>query len=77
MEGRLSLLSIMLGMGRQALRKICPAYYGAWMQEEAKKAIGHLYPPGCDNCGDGKWATRFSILLGQSLPVIAWIGHVL
>lgn len=48
-------------------------YYGAWMQEEAKKKIGHLYPPIEITSQIATGRPDLRPLLGKKLGVIAWI----
>lgn len=47
--------------------------YGAWMREEAKKRIGHLYPP-VEITGDmAKDRPDLKPYIGKKLTVIAWL----
>ncbi|NTU49923.1 MAG: DUF1156 domain-containing protein, partial [Desulfobulbaceae bacterium] len=48
-------------------------YYGAWMQEEAQKRIGHLYPPVEITAEMAKERPDLKPLVGQKLTVIAWL----
>ena len=48
-------------------------YYGAWMREEAKKRIGHLYPPVEITAEMVKERPDLKPLVGQKLTVIAWL----
>jgi putative DNA methylase len=48
-------------------------YYGAWMREEAKKRIGHLYPPVEITAEMAKERPDLKPLVGQKLTVIAWL----
>jgi len=48
-------------------------FYGAWMQEEAKKKIGQLYPPVEITAQLAKGRSDLTPLIGQKLDVIAWI----
>ena len=48
-------------------------YYGQWLREEAKKRIGHLYPPVEISSGTTKERPDLKPLEGQNLPVIAWL----
>ena len=47
--------------------------YGAWMREEAKKRIGHLYPPVEITAEMVKERPDLKPLVGQKLTVIAWL----
>lgn len=47
--------------------------YGAWMRAEAQKRIGHLYPPIKINNEMTRDRTDLKALVGQRLPVIAWL----
>ena len=48
-------------------------YYGAWMREEARKRIGHLYPPVEITAEMAKERPDLKPLVGQKLSVIAWL----
>lgn len=48
-------------------------YYGAWMREEARKRIGHLYPPVEITAAMAKERPDLKPLVGQKLTVIAWL----
>ena len=48
-------------------------YYGAWMREEAKKRIGHLYPPVEITAAIAQERPDLKSLVGQKLNVIAWL----
>lgn len=48
-------------------------YYGAWMRDEAQKRIGHLYPPAEVTAEMARDRPALKVLVGQKLPVIAWI----
>lgn len=48
-------------------------YYGARIREEAQKRIGHLYPPVEVNEKMAEERPDLKALIGQKLPVIAWI----
>ena len=48
-------------------------YYGAWMREEAKKRIGHLYPPVEITAEMAKERPDLKPLVGQKLTVNAWL----
>jgi putative DNA methylase len=48
-------------------------HYGAWIREEAKKRIGHLYPPVEITAEMAKERPDLKPLVGQELNVIAWI----
>jgi putative DNA methylase len=48
-------------------------YYGLWMQAEAKKRIGHLYPPVEVFAEMARERPELRPLVGQKLPVIAWL----
>jgi putative DNA methylase len=48
-------------------------YYGAWMREEAQKRIGHLYPPIEITPELADERPDLKPLIGQKLPVIAWL----
>ena len=48
-------------------------YYGAWICEEAKKRIGHLYPPVEITAAMAKERPDLKPLVGQKLTVIAWL----
>jgi putative DNA methylase len=48
-------------------------YYGAWMREEAKKRIGHLYPPVEITAEIAKERPDLKPLVGRKLTVIAWL----
>jgi putative DNA methylase len=47
--------------------------YGAWMRDEAKKRIGHLYPDVKINAEMAVNRPDLKSYVGQSLTVIAWI----
>ena len=47
--------------------------YGAWMREEAKKRIGHLYPQVEITAGMALERPDLQELVGQKLTVIAWL----
>jgi putative DNA methylase len=47
--------------------------YGAWMREEARKRIGHLYPPVQITAEMAEERPDLKPLVGQKLTVIAWI----
>ncbi len=47
--------------------------YGAWMREEAKKRIGHLYPPVEITAEMAKNRPDLNPYVGQKLTVIAWL----
>ncbi len=47
--------------------------YGAWMREEAKKRIGHLYPPVEITAEMARERPDLKPLVGQKLTVIAWL----
>lgn len=48
-------------------------YYGQWMREQAQKRIGHLYPPVEIRADMAKEQPDLKPLVGQKLPVIAWL----
>ena len=48
-------------------------YYGQWMRDEAEKRIGHLYPPVEVTAELVSDRPDLKMLVGQKLPVIAWI----
>jgi len=48
-------------------------YYGTWMRDEAQKRIRHLYPPVEITSEMAKDRTDLKLLVGQKLPVIAWL----
>ncbi len=48
-------------------------YYGAWMREEARKRIGHLYPSVEITMEMAKERPDIKPLVGQKLTVIAWL----
>ena len=48
-------------------------YYGQWMRERAQKRIGHLYPPVEITADMAKERPDLKPLIGQKLPVVAWI----
>ncbi|TXH15332.1 MAG: DUF1156 domain-containing protein [Hyphomicrobiaceae bacterium] len=48
-------------------------YYGAWMRDEAKKRIGHLYPPVEITAEMAAERPDLKPLIGQKLTVIAWL----
>lgn len=48
-------------------------YYGAWICEEAKKRIGHLYPPVEITAEMAKERPDLKPLVGKKLTVIAWL----
>ncbi len=47
--------------------------YGAWMREEARKRIGHLYPPVEVTAEMAHERPDLKPLIGQKLTVIAWL----
>jgi putative DNA methylase len=47
--------------------------YGAWMGEEARKRIGHLYPPIAITAEMAGERPDLKALVGQKLTVIAWV----
>jgi putative DNA methylase len=47
--------------------------YGAWMRDEAQKRIGHLYPPIEITQEMARERPDLKPLVGQKLPVIAWL----
>jgi putative DNA methylase len=47
--------------------------YGAWMRSEAKRRIGHLYPPVEISPAMAVERPDLTPLTGQKLPVIAWL----
>jgi putative DNA methylase len=47
--------------------------YGAWMQAEAHKRIGHLYPPVEITPEMTRERPDLKVLVGQKLTVIAWV----
>jgi len=47
--------------------------YGKWMREEAQKRIGHLYPMVEITAEMAKERPDLKLLVGQNLPVIAWL----
>ncbi|MGD9833881.1 MAG: DUF1156 domain-containing protein [Piscinibacter sp.] len=47
--------------------------YGAWMRDEARKRIGHLYPPLEITAAIASERPDLKPLLGQKLTVIAWL----
>lgn len=48
-------------------------HYGAWMRAEAKKRIGHLYPPVEITAEMARERPDLKPLVGQKLAVIAWL----
>ena len=48
-------------------------YYGQWMRDEAKKRIGHLYPPVEVTAEMARERPDLKPHVGQKLTVIAWI----
>ena len=48
-------------------------YYGKWMRDEAKKRIGHLYPPIEMTPEMVKERPDLKPLVGQKLTILAWI----
>jgi len=48
-------------------------YYGQWMWDEAKKRIGHLYPPVEVTAEMARERPDLKPYVGQKLTVIAWI----
>jgi putative DNA methylase len=48
-------------------------YYGQWMRDEARKRIGHLYPPVEVTKEMAESRPDLKPLVGQKLTVIAWI----
>ncbi len=48
-------------------------YYGQWMRDEARKRIGHLYPPIEITAEMAHERPDLEPLVGQKLTVIAWI----
>jgi len=48
-------------------------YYGQWMRDEAKKRIGHLYPPVEVTAEMARERPDLKPYVGQKLTVIAWI----
>lgn len=48
-------------------------YYGQWMRDEAKKRIGHLYPPVEVTAEMANERPDLKPYVGQKLMVIAWI----
>jgi putative DNA methylase len=48
-------------------------HYGAWMRAEAKKRIGHLYPPVEITAEMARERPDLKPLVGQKLTVIAWL----
>jgi len=48
-------------------------YYGKWMRDEAEKRIGHLYPKIEITAAMAKERPDLKPLVGQKLPVIAWL----
>ncbi|MGO8224742.1 DUF1156 domain-containing protein [Rhizobium leguminosarum bv. trifolii] len=48
-------------------------YYAQWMREEAKRRIGHLYPPVEITSAMAKERPDLKPLVAQKLTVIAWI----
>ena len=49
------------------------SHYGAWMREEARKRIGHLYPPVEITSAMAEERPDLQRLVGQKLTVIAWL----
>jgi putative DNA methylase len=47
--------------------------YGAWMREEARKRMGHLYPPAEVTAAIAKDRPDLRPLVGKKLSVIAWL----
>lgn len=47
--------------------------YGAWMREEARKKIGHLYPPVEITAEMAAERPDLEPYVGRKLPVIAWL----
>ncbi len=47
--------------------------YGAWMRADAQKHIGHLYPPVDITAEMARDRPDLKPLVGQKLPVIAWL----
>ena len=47
--------------------------YGAWMQAEAQRRIGHIYPPAKVTDKMARLRPDLMPLVGQELPVIAWL----
>ena len=66
-----------LGLERPWLRATGLAedvrYYGLWMQAEAQKRIGHLYPPVEVSAEMARERPDLKSLVGRKLPVIAWL----
>ena len=48
-------------------------HYGAWMRAEAKKRIGHLYPPVEITVEMARARPDLKSLVGQKLTVVAWL----
>jgi putative DNA methylase len=48
-------------------------YYGAWICEEGKKRIGHLYPPVEITAEMAKERPDLKPIVGQKLTIIAWL----
>jgi putative DNA methylase len=48
-------------------------YYGDWIQSEAQKRIGHLYPPIEITSAIAKDRPDLKVLIGQKLDGIAWL----
>ncbi|KAA6184209.1 DUF1156 domain-containing protein [Thiohalocapsa marina] len=48
-------------------------YYGQWMRDEAKKRIGHLYPPIEVTAAMAEGRADLQPYVGQKLTVIAWL----
>ena len=48
-------------------------YYGAWIQTEAQKRVGHLYPPVEVTAEMAKHRPDLKTTVGQKLRVIAWL----
>jgi putative DNA methylase len=48
-------------------------YYGQWMRDEAEKRIGHLYPTIEITADMAKDRKDLKVVVGQKLPVIAWL----
>ena len=48
-------------------------HYGAWMHAEAKKRIGHLYPPVEITKEMANERPELKVLIGKKLKVIAWL----
>jgi len=48
-------------------------YYGQWMRDEARKHIGHLYPPVEVTPEMAEGRPDLKLLVGQKLTVVVWI----